>query len=137
MTITICGSMQFHEEMLVYKKKLEDLKHTVFVPKGVYDITKNESYKDSDEEKVLIKVEHDVIRDHFNFIHKSDAIVVLNFDKKGIAGYIGGNTFLEMGIAFWLGKKIFLLRPVPQMDYLTEMHALQPIVINGDLSIIR
>lgn len=134
MTITICGSMQFHEEMLEYKKKLESLGHVVFVPKGVYDITKNESYKDTDEEKVLIKVEHDVIRDHFNFIQQSEAILVLNLDKKGIAGYIGGNTFLEMGIAFWLGKKIFLLRPVPQMDYLTEMHALQPIILDGDLT---
>ncbi|MEK7141373.1 MAG: hypothetical protein AAB800_02385 [Patescibacteria group bacterium] len=137
MTITICGSMQFHEEMLEYKKKLESLGHVVFVPKGVYDITKNEAYKDSDEEKVLIKVEYDVIRDHFNFIQQAEAILVLNFDKKGIAGYIGGNTFLEMGIAFWLGKKIFLLRPVPQMDYLTEMHALQPVVLDGDLTKIR
>ena len=50
MTITICGSMQFHEEMLEYKKKLESLGHVVFVPKGVYDITKNEAYK-GDEEK--------------------------------------------------------------------------------------
>ncbi len=134
MTITICGSMQFHAEMLAYKKKLEDLGHRIFVPKGVYDITKNEAYKDTDEEKVLIKVEYDVIRDHFNFIHQSEAILVLNFDKKGIAGYIGGNTFLEMGLAFWLGKKIFLLNAVPQMDYLTEMHALQPVVLNGDLT---
>lgn len=134
MIITICGSMQFHQEMLEYKKKLEMFHHTVFVPKGVYDVTKNESYKDTDEEKVLIKVEYDVIRDHFKFIHQSDAILVLNFDKKGIAGYIGGNTFLEMGLAFWLGKKIYLLHPVPQMDYLTEMHALQPIVLDGDLA---
>lgn len=134
MTITICGSMQFHEEMLAYKKKLENLGYSVLVPKGVYDVTKNESYKDTDEEKVLIKVEYDVIRDHFNFIQKSDAILVLNLDKKGIVGYIGGNTFLEMGLAFWLGKKIYLLHPVPQMDYLTEMHALQPIILDGDLT---
>lgn len=137
MTITICGSMQFHQEMLEYKKKLEGLGHSVFVPKGVYDITKNEAYKDTDEEKVLIKVEYDVIRDHFSLIQQADAILVLNLDKKGIAGYIGGNTFLEMGLAFWLGKKIYLLHPVPQMDYLTEMQALQPIILNGDLINIR
>ena len=134
MTITICGSMQFHEEMLAYEKKLEGAGHTVFVPKGAYDITKNESYKDTDEEKILVKVEHDVIRDHFNFIRQSDVIMVLNFDKKGVSGYIGGNTFLEMGLAFCLEKKIFLLNPVPRMDYLTEMHAFQPIVLDGDLS---
>lgn len=136
MIITICGSMLFHKEMLEYKSKLEILRHTVHVPSGAYDITKNEAYRESDEEKILIKVEHDVIREHFDFIHASDAILVLNFDKHGVANYIGGNTFLEMGLAFWLEKKVYLLNPIPQMDYLTEMHAMQPIVIDGDLSVI-
>jgi len=38
-----------------------------------------------------------------------------------------------MGYAFGLGKKVYLVNPVPEMDYKTEMHAIQPIVINGDL----
>lgn len=29
----------------------------------------------------------------------SDAILVLNYDKKGIKNYIGGNTLMEMGFA--------------------------------------
>ena len=32
------------------------------------------------------------------------------------------------------GKKIFLLNPIPRMDYLTEMHAMQPSVLSGDLA---
>lgn len=133
MTITICGSMQFHKEMVSVKAKLESRGHTVYVPSGVYDKEKNEAYMRTDEEKITVKIEHNLIREHFQFIKQSDAILVLNYEKKGIPGYIGGNTFLEMGHAFGLGKKIYLLYPIPEMDYKTEMHAMQPVVLDGDL----
>ena len=42
-----------------------------------------------------------------------------------------------MGHAFGLGKKIFVLYPLPVMDYESEMHAMQPVVLNGDLKIIK
>ena len=113
MTITICGSMQFHEEMLEYKKKLESLGHVVFVPKGVYDITKNEAYKEV-MKKSTIKVEYDVIRDHFNFIQQAEAILVLNFDKKGIAGYIG--EYVSEMESHLVSKKIFF---VPFLRWIT------------------
>ena len=136
MTITICGSMQFYQKMLDVNKQLKSFGYTVYVPSGAYDINKNEAFKDTDEEKTLMKVEYDVIREHFQYISKSDAILVVNYEKKGIPGYVGGNTFLEMGLAFWHNIPIFLLNPVPEMDYVTEMKALQPIVLYGDLSAI-
>ncbi len=126
--------MQFHREMIETKKILELAGHTVYIPSGATDYSRNEFYTKTDEEKILIKVEHDLIREHFRLIGKSDAILVLNYEKKGIADYVGGNTFLEMGFAYGTGKKIFLLHGVPQMEYSTEMHAMQPIVIHGDLS---
>ena len=133
MIITICGSMQFHEEMLLAKRLLEERGFTVFIPSGAYDKSKNEFYADSEEEKISFKIEHDLIREHFHEIDKAEAILVLNYDKKGVKGYVGGNTFLEMGYAFGLGKKIYCLYPVPEMDYKTEMHAMQPEILNGDL----
>lgn len=135
MKIAICGSMKFHEKMREVKKKLEEMGHNVYVPKSIELMdTVGYVHPEGDEEKVQAKIEHDFIRAHFKKIEESDAILVLNYDKKGIVNYIGGNTFLEMGLAYWLNKKIFLLNPIPEMDYLTEMYALQPIVINGDLS---
>lgn len=135
MTIAICGSMKFHREMREVKKTLENAEHIVSVPKGI-ELMDTQGYvvPNEDSERIQHKIEYDFIRAHFKKVEDADAILVLNYDKKGIKNYIGGNTFLEMGLAFWLGKKIFLLNPVPQMDYLTEMHAMQPIVINGDLS---
>lgn len=68
----------------------------------------------------------------------ADAVLVLNIDKHGIANYIGGNTFLEIGFAHILNQKIFLLNPIPDMPYYkTEIVAMNPIVINGDLSLIK
>jgi hypothetical protein len=84
--------------------------------------------------RIQHKIEHDFIKAHFRKIEQSDAILILNYEKCGIANYIGGNTFLEMGLAFWLGKKIVLLNPIPDMEYRTEMHAMQPIVLGGDVS---
>ncbi len=135
MIITICGSMQFHEEMREVKKALERMGHTVYVPKSI-DLMDKVGYvhPTEDEERIEAKIEHDFIREHFRKIELADAIFVLNYDKKGITNYIGGNTFLEMGLAFWLGKKTYLLHPVPDMDYKTEMHAMQPIILYGDLT---
>jgi nucleoside 2-deoxyribosyltransferase len=134
MIITICGSMQFHKEMASMRDELLSRGFTVHVPGELDDIHKNESYMESDEERITAKIEYNFIREHFKKIEVADAILILNYEKKGVPGYIGGNTFLEMGYAFGLGKKVYLLYPVPDMDYKTEMHAIQPIVINGDLS---
>ena len=134
MIITICASMQFHQEMLEAKKLLESRGFTVYIPSGAYDKTKNEFYAGSEEEKITFKIEHDLIHEHFHEIDKAAVILVLNYEKKSIPGYVGGNTFLEMGYAFGLEKKIYLLYPVPDMDYKVEMHAMKPLVLDGDLS---
>lgn len=135
MTITICGSMEFHEKMREARKTLIAFGHSVLVPKGVELMdTTNWRPPTQDEARIRAKIEYDFIREHFRKIEKADAILVLNYDKKGVKHYIGGNTFLEMGYAFGLGKKIYLLNPIPDMDYQTEMHAMQPIILSGDLS---
>ena len=127
--------MHFHEEMRQTKKALEEMGHTVYVPKSIELMdTVGYVHPVEDEERIEAKIEHDFIREHFRKIEKSDAILVLNYDKKGIINYIGGNTFLEMGHAFGSGKKIYVLYPIPEMDYKTEMHAMQPIVIEGNLT---
>lgn len=128
--------MKFHREMLETKNQLEKFGFTILVPSDLDNIANNESYMSSDEERITAKIEYDFIREHFKKIDQADAILILNYEKKGIPGYIGGNTFLEMGYAFGLGKKVYLLYPIPDMDYKTEMHAIQPIVIDGDLALI-
>jgi nucleoside 2-deoxyribosyltransferase len=136
MKITICGSMQFYQEMKAIKDGLEVLGHEVLVPNEVEDNTVPiEALPDTtDEARISAKIEYDFIREHFLKIQASEVILILNYEKKGIPGYVGGNTFLEMGYAFGLGKKIYLMFPVPKMDYSVEMHSMQPTVIDGDIT---
>ena len=130
--------MMFHKEMRQAQKELEAMGHQALVPKSIELMdTMGYVHPTIDEARVAAKIQHDFIREHFRKIEKSDAILVLNYDKKRIVNYIGGNTFLEMGLAYWLGKKMYLLHPIPDMDYKTEMLAMQPIILGGDISKIE
>lgn len=137
MTITICGSMSFHQQMKEAQARLEKRGFTILLPEELADGSANEALLEKDEDKISAKIEYNFIREHFKKVEMADSILILNYPKKGIDGYIGGNTFLEMGYAFGLSKKIFLLYPIPKMDYFTEMSAIQPIVLNGNLTLIE
>lgn len=138
MKIHICGSMTFYKEMRVIRSKLQEIGHSVTVPMETDETIPVEARKDlTSAELITAKIEYDFIRKNFRKIEDAEAILILNYQNKGIEGYVGGNTFLEMGYAFGLRKKVFALYQVPDMDYASEMHAMQPIVINNDLTKIR
>ena len=87
-----------------------------------------------------LRIAPDFIRMHFDKIANSDAILVVNLEKNGIKNYIGGNTFAEIMLAFYLKKKIFLLNPIPTDEKLSsiknEIEVVKPIILNGDLSLM-
>lgn len=126
--------MQFTEKMMDLCERLEELGHEAFMSKfAPYFVGK------TDDEKERIKLHQknkkDAIREFWKPMQDADALLVANFDKHGIENYIGGNAFLEMGFAHVLDQKIFLLNPIPRMPYYeTEIIAMQPVVIDGDLS---
>ena len=144
MKITICGSIAFIDEMIKTKDKLELMGHLVKTPplevpdqngkmisvKEYYAIRKSAS----DNETWVWEEKQRRIREHLEKVNDSDAILVLNYDKNNIANYIGGNTLLEIGVAFHLKKKIFFLNQVPDISYKEELLGMMPIVISGDLS---
>ena len=136
MTIAICGSLQFHKEMRDIQKKLEKLDHNVLAPQSLDLIEKEGFVKPlTVAGRLAAEAKYDFIREHFRKIEQSNAVLIVNLEKNGIPGYIGGNTFLEMGMAFYFGKKIYLLNHIPEMEYAKlEMHAMKPIILNGDLS---
>ena len=134
MKIAICGSMAFSKEMIDAKNQLEKMGHICFIPEGVYDYAENRVKKVGGAEGARRKIANDLIRKHYNLINNSDAILVLNHEKKGIQNYIGGNSFLEIGYAYILGKKIFLMNDIPEIELIKkEIAAIQPIIINGNL----
>lgn len=78
------------------------------------------------------------INDHFSKVEWSDAILVINNEKRGVKGYIGGNTLIEMGLAFYLKKPIYLLNPVSsELLYKQEVMGMKPILLEGKLELIE
>lgn len=137
MRIGIIGSMQFTDKILEVRDKLRELGHDAFVT----DLHKDMVGK-TDEEIEQIKLHQkynmDAIREFWRAMQDADAVLVLNLDKNGIENYIGGNTLMEMGFAHVLNQKIFLWNPIPEMPYCkTEIEAVKPIIINGDLTKIK
>ena len=137
MRIGIIGSMQFVEKMLETRDKLKELGHDAFITdlhKAM--IGKNED--EIEEIKIYQKNKMDAIREFWRIMQGADAVLVLNLDKNGIKNYVGGNTFLEMGFAHILNQKIFMLNQIPEMPYCkSEIMAMNPLVLNGDLSKIK
>jgi len=147
MKITICGSVAFQDKAIFLKKKLEKLGHKVELwPSKVKNkngdlISVKEYYKirraaNNDEEWIWAR-KAEAILNHFDKIAWADAILVINYDKNNIAGYVGGNTLMEIGLAFFLKKKIYLLNEVPELPYKEEILGVRPIIIGGDLNKIQ
>lgn len=145
MKIVICASITATPKMKEVSDFLTAHGHSTEVPFTTKRILSGEL---SMEEFLKIKntegdigfrknANEDLIKRYYNLIKESDAILVLNVDKNGIKNYIGGNTLMEMGFAYILGKKIFLYNQVPEMSYADEIKAVQPILIDGDLSKIN
>jgi hypothetical protein len=137
MKIGVVGSMQYTEKMISLRDQLIELGHDAFVTNLAAPFIGK-----TDEEKEAIKLRQkndmDAIREFWRLMQGADAILVANYDKYGIKNYIGGNTFLEIGFAHVLDQKIFMLNPLPHMPhYETEIVAMKPMVINGDLSLIK
>lgn len=143
MKITICGSIAFYDEMLKIKENLEELGHEVKLPpievkdksgnaihiKEYYKKRKNEKNKNS----WVWDRKGDAMKLHFQKVEWSDAVLILNFSKNKITNYIGANTFLEMGLAFHLNKKIFLFNDIPEISCKEEILGMKPIILNGDI----
>lgn len=137
MKIVICGSMTASKEMVETGKKLKELGHEIVLPEFTHEYAAMDTLDNMHTESSRNKVEYDLIRSYFEKIKDSDAVLVANVVRKGIEGYIGGNSFLEMGFAFVLNKPIYLLHKIPELGYQDEIKAMTPIILNGDFSKIQ
>ena len=153
MKITICGSIGFYIEMESARDELAKYGHEVKIPelalevpqefgggKKVYFgqyIEQNGGIDAFSAEHKIWDMKEGAINDHFKKIDWCDGILVINHEKRGINGYIGGNTLIEIGVAFYLKKKIYILNPVSsEISYKQEIMGMKPVMLNSNLSII-
>lgn len=133
MRFVICGSMTFVKEMLDIKKFLEDAGHSVMVPYNAEKFVSGEFAPENSVEAAQKKIAGNLVQKYFLEIKVADAVVVANYEKKGIKNYIGGNSFLEAGFAHVLDKKLYFVNDIPEMIYSDELRAFRPIILDGDL----
>src|SRR6185437_10646518 len=134
MRIGVIGSMQYTEQMLKARDDLIELGHDAFIT-NLHEPFIGKSDEEKEEIKLFQKNNKAAIREFWRMMQGADAVLVLNLDKHDIKNYIGGNTFLEMGFAYVLHQKVFLLNPIPEIKfYKTEIEAFKPIILHGDLS---
>ena len=126
--------MQYTEKMLEARDELIKRGHNAFVTNLADPFVGK-----TDEEKEVIKIDQknnfDAIREFWRLMQGADAVLVMNFDRHGIKNYIGGNTLMEIGFAHVLDQKIFLYNSIPEIPYYkSEIEAVKPVIINGDLT---
>ncbi|MFH1332006.1 MAG: hypothetical protein ABIH63_01850 [archaeon] len=107
MIITLCCRAKFFDRLHFIEDGIKSVGHEVLLPSMV-------DYHHL-EETALFKIQHNLIRDHFKKIDNSHAIYVANFDAKGLEGYVGGSSLIEMGHAFYREIPIFLMKRVDNM----------------------
>jgi len=138
MKIVVVGSFAFAKEILNVKKQLEDLGHDVLTTKDLELYADSPEIKKSFGDELKQCIKHDSIRDGFNQIVNSDVMLVCNYNKNGIKGYLGTSVLMELAIAYHLKKKIFLLFDFDKsQNYGLEVSVINPIIINEDLGRIK
>ena len=97
--IAICSSANFYKQVVDIQSQLENLGFKVIIPatarlmkqSGDYDVSHYKTWfgdaNDYPKKTALM-------RGHFTEIEKGDAILILNYEKHGVANYIGGNVLM-------------------------------------------
>ena len=140
MKILIICSKKFYSKIEEVKKILEEKNNEVFLPNCYDDPTAEQKMWDLGKEEHQ-KFKAKMYKQSEETISKMDAVLVLNLDKEKegeiFKNYIGGATFLEMYDAFRWGKKIYLYNDIPNGMLFDEIEGFGPIIIKGDLNLIK
>lgn len=136
MKVFIACSKHFYSEIERVVEVLEEAGHEVSYPNSYDEPFAEERFRAMSSEEHIAWKGMMMSRDKEN-IEPVDAVLVLNFEKKGIANYIGGATFLEVYKAWDLGKKIFFYNDLPNCSFTDELVGINPVVVNGDLGLVR
>ncbi len=138
--ITICSSAAFYRQAVDVQDQLNKLDVDVIVPatatrmkeSGDFDVSHYKTWF-ADANDYHKKAQ--LMRAHFEEVEKGDAILVLNYEKHGVDNYIGGNVLMEMAIAFWLNKPVFIMNEIPEeSSFEEEIKGMGPILLHGDAS---
>lgn len=122
--------MQFFQQMEELKLNLEKIGMSVFLPEA----EESEGFYLSLPSEQRPALKRKFIDAHLAKIGQSDAVLVANYPKRGIDGYVGPNTLMEVAFAYALGKGIYLLHPMSDQPCKDEIDGLGAEVLFDNLA---
>ena len=141
--ITLCSSANFYKHVNEVADELEKRGFKTIVPLDCRSMKKTGNY-DVSVVKTWYKDPADFhkkaffIRDHFREIEKADVILMVNDEKHGLKGYIGPNGLMEMALAYYLKKPIYILNEVTKDNSVyEEVMGVGAQLLNGDLNKLK
>ena len=138
-TITVCSSAAFYEHVNQIADELEKKGYKVLVPQnaikmreqGDYTVEVHKTWYDNPED---FHKKRKFMDDHFKEVEKCDAVLIVNDEKRGIAGYIGPNGLMEMALGYYLKKPIYVLNEVTKDNSVyEEVLGMGCVILNGKL----
>lgn len=142
-TIVICSSASFYTQVIEIERQLKSFGFKVKVPFTANKMNKSgdfnvEKYKTWVNNPNDYKRKAYLTRKHFNEIEKGDIVLILNYNKNGRDGYIGGAVLSEMAVAFYFKKPIYILNKIDEnSSFKEEIYGMLPKILEDNLLKIK
>jgi hypothetical protein len=121
--------MAFIDEMDSIAVVLRTAGYTVATPVREGSSTNWDSL--SDAESFALKKRY--IDEHLVKIKQSNLVLLANYSKGGIDGYIGANSLMEAAFAYALGVPVAYLKPIGEQPCRLEALAISQSVVGEDV----
>lgn len=111
--ITLCSSASMYKKLIQIEKDLLKLGFKVLVPMSARRMEEAGDFSLKGQKAWLkdplqFHQKTALMDAHFKKVEEGDAVLVVNLDKGAVKGYIGGNVLMEMMLAYWLKKPIYV-----------------------------
>jgi len=126
MKVFIICSKSFYKEIDRIKQKLESKGCEVILP--ILYNTPNAEREAIERGNIQLFIQQNLLRSR-KAIVSADAVLCLNFEKAGIANYIGIGMYTELHEAFIASKKIFMYNYIPEGPMHDAIKAFNPIIL--------
>lgn len=136
MKIFIISSASFYDRIPPIKEYLEKKGFELVMPNTYENPTLEKEILETGHE-AHVELEKKLFKMSEEKIKSVDAVLCLNYEKRGIQNYIGGATFIEIYEAFKNNKKIYLYHDIPEGMLYDELSGFDSIVIHENLDLIK
>ena len=138
MKIFLAASSAFWDKLPEVKTELEGLGHEVRLPSTFEDPELEERTWENGGHAAHVKLIRQLFKDSEELVGKwCDGIYLLNYEKNGVPGYVGGAALIELYIAHRERKKIFLENEVRKGPMYDEIMGFDPVFVKGNAQLIR